>query len=102
MKMDIIELDLLLKDSIIYEDIGKRKFLDILSNRFSKHKTLGDQELYLDLVKCNGCKSKENVCKFTGNNSGESFALYFEIKNNLISDIFHCTWYGDMKFLDSI
>lgn len=101
MKMDIYGLYPLLNDSIDYEDIGKQKFLDKLNSRFTYHKTLGDRELFLDVVKCNGCKSNENVCRFTGDHSGESFALYFEFKDNIITDIFHCTWYGEMDFLDS-
>ncbi len=101
MKMDIYRLESLLDESIDYEDVGKTKFIEKINNRFNHHRSLGDNELYLDLVKCNGCKNKENVCRFLGNSSNQSFALYFESKDNQISDIFHCTWYGDMDFLSS-
>lgn len=100
--MDIFALNHLLKDSIDYEDIGKQKFLNKLHKRFSHHKTLGDREFLLDLVKCNGCQSPNNVCSFIGNNSEQSFALYFKFSNGKIKDIFHCTWYGEMDFWDSI
>lgn len=101
MKMNIYELENLLSDTIDYEDIGKTKFIEKINRRFNQHLSWGDKELYLDLIKCNGCKNKENVCRFTGNVSNKSFALYFEFKEGIISDVHHCTWFGDMEFLDS-
>jgi hypothetical protein len=100
MEMNVSKLKLLLKDDILYEDIGKQLFIEKLERKFYKHRDSGDNQLYLNLDKCNGCKSKETVCTFTGNQSGKSFALYFEIEEQEIIDIFHCTWYGGLTFED--
>jgi hypothetical protein len=90
----------LLDKNINYEDIGKINFIEKLNCKFSSLKALGDTELFLDFDYCEGCNCNMPVCKFIGNNSGAHFALYFQIKNNEIKDIYHCNWYGEFDFLD--
>lgn len=101
MKMEIPFLKILLEKDIDYEDIGKDMFIEKLNSRFENHKTFGDSEFLLDLDYCNGCNCNKPVCKFIGNVSGKHFALFFELKNEEISDIYHCNSYGDKNFLDS-
>ncbi|MCK0179672.1 hypothetical protein MWU50_10245 [Flavobacteriaceae bacterium S0862] len=88
----------LLDKDINYEDIGKAKFIEKLNCKFSSLKALGDKELLLDFDYCEGCNCNLPVCKFIGNNSRAHFALYFEIKDNKIKDIYHCNWYDDIVF----
>lgn len=94
MKMNVTLLNLLLKDDVNYEDIGKLKFIDKLGYKFKAFKELGDTELYLDLDYCRACNNNKPICKFIGNNSDTHFALYFDIKQGEIKDIYHCNWYG--------
>ena len=98
MCMDPIFLESLLDDNILYEDIGKIKFVEKLNDRFTEHKTWGDSELLLDIDYCNGCNCNKPVCKFVGNTSGKHFALFFEFTHEEITDIYHCNWYGDLPF----
>lgn len=98
MKMDIYELNLLLDEDIDYEDLGKVKFIEKLNENFNKHKIYGDSEFYLDLDICEGCNCNKPVCKFIGNHSNFHFALFFEVKENQLLDIYHCNWYGDINF----
>ncbi|WP_152604825.1 hypothetical protein [Psychroserpens jangbogonensis] len=100
MKMEPALLNLLLEDDIDYEDIGKQEFIEKLRYRFNNYKTMGDSELILDLDYCKGCNCNRPVAKFIGNNSGKHFALYFDIENEEVIDIYHCNWYGDFDFLD--
>ena len=99
MKMEPVLLELLLDDSIDYEDIGKERFIDKLREHFEYHRSLGDTELELDLDSCKSCNCDQPVCKFVGNTSGKHFALYFDMDKNTIKDIYHCNWYGT-DFLD--
>jgi len=94
MQMNTYALNQLLDDTIDYEDIGKFNFIEKLGNTFNQYRTLGDSELLMDLDHCKGCVCDQPVCKFIGNISGKHFALYFEIKENEIVDIYHCNWYG--------
>lgn len=94
MSMDVSLLYYMLDDSIDYEDIGKIKFIQKLTDRFEKHKTLGDSEFYLDLDCCKSCNCEQPVCKFVGNHSQKHFALYFDIQHECIVDIYHCNFYG--------
>jgi len=98
MNMDPTLLHQLLEDNINYEDIGKQLFIDKLSERFNKHKIYGDTEFYLDIDFCKGCSCDNPVSKFIGNNSKLHFALFFQIEENKIIDIYHCNWYGDNGF----
>jgi hypothetical protein len=100
MKMDTNLLNFLLEDDIDYEDIGKQGFIEKLNDRFNDHKTRGDSELFMDFDHCKLCNCNQPVCKFVGNRSGKHFALYFEMENKEIKDIYHCNWYGDMDFFD--
>jgi len=101
MSMNTTLVGLLLDDTIDYEDIGKKAFIEKLNTRFNNHKTHGDSELLLDIDYCKGCHCDLPVCKFVGNHSGKHFALYFELIDGYITDIYHCNWYGDMDILDS-
>ena len=101
MKMEVGLLNLLLDDAIDYEDIGKLKFIEKLQDRFNDHKTQGDSELLLDLDYCKGCNCDKPVCKFVGNYSGKHFALFFEMTDEEITDIYHCNLYGNVDFLDA-
>jgi len=101
MSMNTGLLEQLLDDSIDYEDIGKKAFIEKLNDRFNNHKTYGDSELILDLDHCKSCNCDSPVSKFVGNHSGKHFALYFDLINGNITDIYHCKWYGNMDFLDS-
>lgn len=98
MKMDVSELHLLLEDHTDYEDIGKVNFIKKLELNFNKHKRLGDNEFYIDLDVCKGCNCNSSICKFIGNKSKLSFGLYFEIKQGVITDIYHCNLYGKFDF----
>lgn len=94
MSMDQHWITALLSDDINYEDIGKSKFIDKLKRRFSYHKKVGDTELFLELDVCKSCNCNYPVCKFTGNNSGKHFGLFFDFKKDQIIDIYHCNLYG--------
>jgi hypothetical protein len=98
MTMDSNELSILFDDNIDYEDIGKEKFIDKLKEHFNKHKIYADSEFYLDFDFCNGCNCEMPICKFIGNNSKLHFALFFEITQDNIADIYHCNWYGNNSF----
>jgi len=95
MEMNSFTLEMLLDAKIDYEDIGKDKFIEKLYDRFQDHKTWGDSELFLDLASCNGCNCNQAVCVFTGIYSDKKFALFFEIKNNKITDIYECYAFGE-------
>lgn len=95
MTMNAHFLDSLLDPNIDYEDIGKTAFIEKLRQRFIDHLILGDEELFLDLDICVGCNCNQSICKFIGNKSGKHFALYFDIKNGGIKDIYHCLLYGN-------
>ena len=97
MKMDTQKLSELLDDAIDYEDIGKGKFVEKLNARFQLHHTWGDEELLMDLDVCLGCKNNEPVCRFVGKNSGYNFALYFEVCQEQILDIYHCNCFKNKK-----
>lgn len=97
MKMDSDLLYRFLENDIIYEDIGKTMFIEKLAYRFNEFRMLGDTELLLDLEYCKGCNCNKPICKFIGNVSSKHFALFFEYKNNEISDIYHCHWYDDLN-----
>ena len=98
MKMDAFLLLNLLEDDMTYEDVSKKEFVEILSDRFNHHKTLSDSEFFMDFDYCKGCNCNQPVCKFVGNVSGKHFGLFFEIKNDIITDIYTCNWYGDIDF----
>lgn len=100
MIMQTVLLDFLLDETIDYEDIGKEKFISKLNNRFNYHKSIGDDELEMVLDSCKGCNCNQLIYKFIGNNSGENFALYFDMDKNAIKDIYHCNKYGS-DFLDN-
>lgn len=84
-----------IKKNINYEDIGKEKFVAKIESMIKILKSEGEKELLLDISYCNGCKCNQPVCKFIGNESQKHFALYFEIIENEIVDIFHCNWYDN-------
>ncbi|HUH27702.1 hypothetical protein [Gelidibacter sp.] len=86
----------LLDGDIDYEDIGKINFILKLKNRFIEHQIMGDTELKLDLDHCLNCNCDQPVCRFVGNNSKSEFALFFDIKENKIVDIYHCHLYGEL------
>lgn len=96
MRMDSNNLFELLDDDIDYEDIGKTSFVLKLKNRFIEHRIMGDTEMKLDLDHCLGCNCDQPVCRFIGNNSKSEFALFFDIKENRIVDIYPCHLYGDL------
>lgn len=100
MKMDSELLNLLLDSDIDYEDIGKARFISKLIRKFDTFRSLGDSELMLDLECCKGCNCDKPICKFIGNVSGKHFGLFFEYKNDVISDIYHCYWYESSNLLD--
>lgn len=94
MQMDADYLDELLDDDLEYEDVSKGEFIEKLRSRFIDHLVQGDTELYMDLSTCLGCQCNSPVCKFIGNNTGEHFALYFELDGEEILDIYHCNLYN--------
>ncbi|WP_420378780.1 hypothetical protein [Gilvibacter sp.] len=93
--MNANRLEELLDDDMEYEDLSKWEFIALLRNRFIDHLVKGDNELYMDISTCLGCNCNEPVCKFIGNQSGEHFALYFELKGDDIADIYHCNLYNN-------
>lgn len=95
MNMDSNALNDLLSEEIIYEDLGKQKFILKLRRTFIRYILKGDTKFNLDLDSCNYCNCNEPVCKFIGNNSNEHFALYFHFENNEIIDIYHCLNHGE-------
>ncbi len=99
MKMDSHLLYSLLEDDRTYEDVSKQDFVELLNDRFNSHRSLGDSELYMDLDVCKSCNCHQPVCKFIGNTSGIHFALYFEIKEGGITDIYECRLYGEQDDL---
>ena len=94
MKMDAHLIYSLLDDDRTYEDVSKKDFVELLNDRFNVHRSLGDSELFLDLDICKSCNCDQPVSKFIGNTSGKHFALYFEIKDGEITDIYNCVRYG--------
>lgn len=96
MSMDEVYLAESLRDDIDYEDIGKKEFVKLLTNRFWIHRKLGDLELLLDFDYCAGCQCGNVVCKFIGDQSGKHFALLFEWTEGEISDIYHCHLYEEL------
>jgi len=94
-------LNTLLDNTKTYQDVSLFEFTEILQSKFQVFKDAGDKELLLSSDICNGCKCKEQVFLFTGDYSQKKLALYFEFKGDDIIDIFECTWYGEMTFIDS-
>lgn len=94
-------LNNLLDKTKMYQDVSLFEFTEILQSKFQVFKDAGDKELLLSSDICNGCHCKEPIFVFNGNVSKKKYALYFEFKGEQITDIFECTWYGEMTFIDS-
>ena len=101
MSMDILEIYILLQDDYNYFDLTKTEFVNLLDNKFKKHKFLGDSEFYLILNECFKCHKDEIVCEFVGLDSGIGLGLYFEIKHTQIAGIQFCDAYGKVEDLSN-
>jgi len=92
-KLDLNLLNHILDDSLTYQDVTKKVFLEKLNELFNELK-----ERDTHLVSQNGfCNSEECSNKgikgilFCGNNSGKHFNFIFEQNTDgRITDIFHC------------
>lgn len=95
------KLNSLLDKTKTYQDVTLSDFSELVESRLQSFKDAGDTELLLSSDICNGCHCKEPIFVFTGNVSKKKYALYFEFKGEQITDIFECSWYGEMTFLES-
>lgn len=96
-----MELLHLLDQERTYQDVSLYEFMEIVSDKLRSFKNSGDTVLKLSYELCNGCQCNTPVAVFTGNHTGNSYALLFEFEDQDITDIYECTWYGDMNFIDT-
>ena len=94
--MDIVSMNDLLKENINYKGLGKYGFVELMYNKFRSHRTINDEEFYLDLIECPKCHENEIICEFVGANSEINFGLYFKIKSGQLMAIDFCKYFGDI------
>lgn len=96
--MDLNTINELLDEEIQSTDSGKYFLLAVLRDLFMNYEKLGDDEVTLELGRCDKvCYS--NTCvvfNLNGNKSGKDFAFVIENKNDELSGIHVCP-----KFIDS-
>lgn len=86
-------LEVLLDESIAYQDATKEVFLEKLNGAFLKFEKNGDTYLSHHKGVCNSEECSNKGCSgysFVGNNSKNHIDLIFQESDNEIDDIFHC------------
>ena len=92
-KMDSNMLDVLLDDSLTYQNATKEIFLEKINEAFLELKSHGDTFLSANKGTCNSRLCNNKGCKgysFVGNNSKRHIDLIFEEFNEEVKDIYHC------------
>lgn len=88
----------LLDDDKTYQDLTPKEFVLTIVKEFMFFKRAGDTQLLLTTDVCHGCNCRKSMFVFKGNKSGREYALYFEVGDNEILDIYRCNWYGKISF----
>ncbi|MEM0519582.1 hypothetical protein [Aequorivita flava] len=101
MTMDILEIASLIGDEVNFYESSKQEFLEILDDKFRKHKILKDEQFYLNITNCFKIHKDEIVHEFVGIESGINLGLIFDIKDCRITGIKFCNCFGGIFDLDN-
>lgn len=92
-QLDIDAVDMVLDSKLTYQDMHKDDFIRLLGKVFEKFKAAGDTSLKTIPGKCARCYAGDyfftGYC-FVGNNSLNYMNLLFEIKDEMVHDVFQC------------
>jgi hypothetical protein len=105
--LDIEMVDLLLDDTLTYQDMNKDIFVNKLDDLFIEFIEGGDTFLKttIQLDTTNGFCGSAVCCfkcmgfSFVGNKSGNFIDLIFEIEEGKVIDIFECTYFKTKDIL---
>jgi hypothetical protein len=91
--LDIDMVNSILEDNRTYQDFPKKKFINKLDDAMDDFLNSGDTFLHKHSGFCNSeeCNFMCRGYSFIGNNSSNYIDLIFEIKDNVIQDIYECT-----------
>lgn len=92
-QLDIEAVDMVLDSKVTYMEFSKEKFIRLLGNAFEEFKAEGDTVLRMIPGNCVGCKINEcNLTGYTlvGTRSLNYMNLLFEVKEEMVSDIYEC------------
>ena len=100
MDMDIIEVYTLLPEDIIFQNLTKKGFIELLDEKFRKHKIIGDDELYVHLLEGNKKHKDELICQFVGVESGINLGIFLEYEKEQLKGIQFCECFGGVEDLN--
>jgi hypothetical protein len=91
--LDIDMVNSILEDNRTYQDFPKKKFIDQLNDAMDEFLKSGDTFLNKHSGFCNSevCNFNCTGFSFIGNKSSNYIDLIFEIKDDIVNDIYECT-----------
>ena len=92
-KLDLEMVEMILKDDLTYQDLEKKKFIQILRDGFFEFNEAGDEYLNVYKTSCNSCNKGKLAYLFVGNKSKNYMCFYFDTKNGEIDDMYECNWF---------
>ncbi|MBZ0328282.1 MAG: hypothetical protein K8F54_11795 [Altibacter sp.] len=101
MSMNIIEVAEALVDEVEFHESSKEEFLEMLSDRFRKHRILKDEKFYLNITHCFKIHKDEIIHEFIGMESGINLGLIFDITKDRITGVKFCNCFGGIFNLDN-
>ena len=92
-KLDIDMVNSILEDNRTYQDFPKKKFINKLDGAMDEFLKSGDTFLNKHSGFCNSevCNFNCTGFSFIGNKSSNYIDLIFEIKDDVVNDIYECT-----------
>jgi hypothetical protein len=89
--MNLIAIDALLLNHVLYQNMTKQKFIASLKNVFDQFKSLGNTKLISYPGMCGSCDTSLGGYVFIGNKTGHHFGLIFDIENFGIRNMQECS-----------
>lgn len=92
-KLDIEMVDAFLDSNKIYQDFEKKLFISKLHKAFETFADLGDTHLIAVEGRCNSCDKTKTGYTFIGNNSNNYMSIIFDTTDNIINDLYECSYF---------
>jgi len=90
-RLDLNSIQIILPDTINYQDLPKDRFFELLQGAFNEFKKNGDTKLVPHEGCCGECKKGCAGISFIGNNSQNYLDIIFETENDEITELSECS-----------